>query len=87
MDNGLSKFPPYDIEFTSENDLTPVDLHYNFFEKSAAGGLKSISLDVVAGMSSIGSLLLEYTGEYIYIGGEREGGREGGREGDWGWLN
>ena len=81
LDNHLSQFPPYDIEFLSEGELTPVDLHYNFFERdkslaapgSGQKGIDGFSLmDMSAGMRGVGTLLLEYTGE------GREGGREGG---------
>ena len=76
LDNHISQFPPYDTELISESDLTPLDLHYNFFEKEKSlVGQKNITFTsmVVAGMSGIGTLLLEYTGER-----PMEGGREGG---------
>ena len=68
LDNHLSQFPPYDTEFLSESDLTPVDLHYNFFEKekSLASGQKGAGfsgVNLATGISGIGTLLLEYTGK------------------------
>ena len=67
LTNSLSQFSPYDTEFLSEGDLTPVDLHYNLFEKekSLTGGQKGAGfsgVDLVTGLSGIGTLLLEYTG-------------------------
>ncbi|CAI8023621.1 Myotubularin-related protein 5 [Geodia barretti] len=75
--NSLSQFSPYDTEFLSEGDLTPVDLHYNLFEKekSLTGGQKGAGfsgVDLVTGLSGIGTLLLEYTA-LINLHGQKKG--------------
>ena len=66
----------------SANNLTPLDLHHNFFEKEKSVGQNGLTFmsDVVAGTSGIGTLLLEYTGEGGREGGGEGGGREGGRQ-------
>ncbi len=59
LDNHTSQFPPYDTELVSEEDLTPMDLHHNFFGKAQMGIPIEPQGSVVAAVSSP---LHKYTG-------------------------
>ena len=63
LSNFISKFPPYDTELISDSDLTPMDLHYRFFEKDRSfADLKTFFMSD-GEMGDIGTILLEYTGK------------------------
>ena len=64
LDNNLSQFPPYDTELICEEDLTPMDLHHNFFGKTQIGFPIEPQGSVITTLSSV---LHKYTGQSVAV--------------------